>query len=201
MISTVASLLVDRRAQQQRAKENSPAPAETQPKIEECCDQRDVVKRRRYALHQIPAEDGDLAMAYRYWDSLRQDGLLPARRDIDIVKLRPLASKLHLVDVYGDDQPRFRFRLYGSGIPLDGFRNYTSLEIEDYPSQAYSRSLIEDYSAVSFTGVPCYQHVVARIDFIGHSYSRLIAPLADDGRRVNALMVCIRLRGFDDLTV
>lgn len=169
--------------------------------VAEIADGRDIVKRRRFALEKIPPEDADLTAAWRYWESLRKQGLLPSRKDIDVLKLRPLASKIHLVDVSRDDPPRFRFRLYGSGIPLDSFRNYKDLVIDDYPSEAYRTALKEDYNAVYFTGVPCYQQVVARIDYVGHSYSRLIAPLADDGRRVDTLMVCIRLRKFDDLTV
>ena len=167
----------------------------------EIADGRDIVKRRRFALEKIPSEDADLTAAWRYWESLRKDGLLPSRKDIDILKLRPLASKIHLVDVSADDPPRFRYRLYGSGIPLDSFRNHTNMVLDEYPSEAYRQATIQDYEAVCFTGVPSYQQVVARIDYISHGYSRLIAPLAENGRRVDTLMVCIRLRKFDDFTI
>ena len=55
--------------------------------------------------------------------------------------------------------------------------------------------------SVCFTGVPCYQHIVALIDFIQYSYSRLIVPMATDGRAVDGLIICINARKFPDFTI
>jgi hypothetical protein len=49
--------------------------------------------------------------------------------------------------------------------------------------------------------VPCYQHIVALIDFIQYSYSRLILPMATDGRAVDGLIICINARKFPDFTI
>ena len=44
-------------------------------------------------------------------------------------------------------------------------------------------------------------NIIAMVDHVKYSYSRLILPLADDGRRVNMLLVCINDRMFDDFSL
>ncbi len=41
--------------------------------------------------------------------------------------------------------------------------------------------------------------IAARLDFLTHSYARLILPFAKDGRRVDQLYVCSTLTKFPDL--
>jgi len=164
-------------------------------------DERDVVKRRRLSLSDIPPEDQKLLDAYRYWQSKRVNNLLPARKEIDILNLRPVLGRTHLIDVRTDNPADYRIKLYGSMVPIGRGRDLTNLPIGQYPSRAYSRALIEDYQQVCLTGVPCYQQVVASLDFVPYSYGRLILPLADDGRRVDTLLVCINPRKFTDLAV
>lgn len=179
----------------------SPTTSPESSDVDEIVDLPDVVKRRRMPIAQIAPEDEKLRHAHAYWTSKRKGGLLPARRDIDILELRPLLGTMHLVDVVDGDPANFRFRVYGSSIPLDSSHNYTNSAIGDYPSPAYRRSLMEDYGAVAFTGTPNYQHIVALINYLPHSYSRLILPLADDGRRVDVLWTCVQMRQFQDLSL
>jgi hypothetical protein len=73
--------------------------------------------------------------------------------------------------------------------------------VEKYASKTMRDATIEDYQSVCFTGVPCYQHIVALIDFIQYSYSRLILPMATDGRAVDGLIICINARKFPDFTI
>ena len=167
--------------------------------LQEIADDRDVVKRRRMSVEDIPQTDRVLSEALVYWQSLRSEGLLPARRDVDVLELRPLVGNLHLVDV-GNGPSDIRFGLYGTRVPLQNFQDFTGKGPGMVGSAVYSQSVMEDYQAVQATGTPCYQHIVARIDYILHSYARLILPLADDGRHVNKLLVCINKREFDDLT-
>ncbi len=158
----------------------------------------DVVKRRRLALDQIPSEDAKLAGAHRYWESKRRDGLLPARRDLDVLDLRPLVGGIHLIDVTAEDPARFSFVLRGTALPDDIDRKVVTATVGSIASETYRQTLIEDYGAAAFSGVPSYHQVVAMIDCVRHSYSRLILPLAEDRRRVNVLMVCVNPRRFAD---
>jgi len=162
----------------------------------------DQVIRRRMPTAQFISGDEKLKLMFDYWQSRRMNGLLPARRDVDILDLRPMVGGIHLLDASASDPSRFVFRVYGSiGSRLNNGYNYTNTTIGEYPSEAYRLALIEDYGAVAFTGTAAYHHVVALLDFIKYSYSRLILPLADDGRHVNMLMVGIVKRTFDDLRV
>ncbi len=164
-------------------------------------DAADVVKRRRLPLTGFAPEDAKLLEAYGYWESRRRDGLLPARKDIDVLDLRPLMGWMHLVDTSDKDPNNYSFRLFGSSVRMDGSRNYQNLRIGDYYSKPYRETLIEDYGSVVFTGVPALHQVVALLNYLKYSYVRLILPLADDGRTVNMLLVCINKRTFTDFAV
>lgn len=146
--------------------------------------------------------DEKLKFMFEYWMSKRQGGLLPTRRDIDILDLRPMVGGIHMIDASAKDPSQFVFRVYASvGNRMNNGENYAGRAISDHPSEAYRRMVIEDYGAVAFTGTPAYHHVVALLDFIKYSYSRLVLPLADDGRQVNMLMTGVVKRRFDDLQV
>lgn len=161
----------------------------------------DVIRRRNVPCSRIPDADHKLRAAYQYWQGKRKDGLLPARRDMDILDLKALMGHMHVVDVADREPADYRYRLFASNVPLDRFKNYTNMRLGDYPSEAYRRTVMEDYLACVTTGVPLYQQIVASIDYVSYSYSRLLLPVADDGRKVNMLFACSNDRKFDDLTV
>ena len=75
------------------------------------------------------------------------------------------------------------------------------MRVGDLPSTPYKSALIEDYSSVAWSGTPLYQHVLAQVQSIRYSYSRLLLPLAEDGRKVNILIICTRDRVFPDFTL
>jgi hypothetical protein len=159
----------------------------------------DVVKRRRLPLSEIAPEDTKLSQALAYWQSKRRSDLLPSRKDIDIVDLRPLIGFMHVVDVVDAAAGHFKFRLHGTRVRLG--QSFSENSVEKYSSKTMRDATIEDYQSVCFTGVPCYQHIVALIDFIQYSYSRLILPMATDGRTVDGLIICINARKFSDFTI
>jgi PAS domain len=162
-------------------------------------DAADVVRRRRLPLSEFAGEDDKLAEALAYWQSKRQNGMLPSRRDIDVVDLRPLIGFMHLVDVVDAAAGQFRFRLHGTRVRIG--QSFSDHVVENISSKAMRDAAVEDYQSVCFTGVPCYQHIVALVDFIQYSYSRLILPMASDGRTVDALMICINARKFSDFSI
>jgi len=145
--------------------------------------------------------DPELNLVFEYWNSCRRDGLLPRRKDIDVLQLKPVLGHTHLLDVSAQDPADYRYRLYGSKVRFDRFRNLTNTRVGDVPSPLYKKTLIEDYSSVTWSGTPLYHHMVVRVQSIRYSYSRLLLPLAEDGRKVNMLIVCTRDRVFPDLSV
>ncbi|MCC7046353.1 MAG: PAS domain-containing protein [Alphaproteobacteria bacterium] len=160
----------------------------------------DIVLRRPQPIASLPATDPELNIVYEYWNSCRRDGLLPRRKDIDVLQLKPVLGHMHIVDVTAQDPSDYRYRLYGSKVRLNRFSNYTNTRLGDLPSLPYRNALIDDYSAVAWSGTPLYQNVVARLQSIRYSYSRLLLPLAEDGRRVNMLIVSTHDRVFPDFT-
>ncbi len=161
----------------------------------------DIVVRRTQPLAILQAEDPDLNVVFEYWRSCSREGLLPQRKDIDVLQLKPVLGHTHLVDVTAQDPMDYRYRLYGSKVRLNRFRNYTNQRVGDLPSAPYRKTVIEDYSSVVWSGTPLYQNIVARLQSIRYSYSRLLLPLAEDGRKVNMLIICTRDRPFVDLSV
>ena len=161
----------------------------------------DVVHRRAYALDQIPVEDNALAQAHALWSRRRSYGLLPARHDIDLTQIRLLVQALHLVDTGALLAEDYLCRFDAALSVPDPPAAIEDLRLGDVKPAAYRQSVMEDYRTVVLTGVPAFHLVAGRIDGAHHDYSRLILPLADDGRRVTALIVCTNSRIFEDFSI
>lgn len=159
----------------------------------------DRVIRRRVSLWEPePPKQKALMELYRQWEALRPADLIPARKDFDILKLRAVMGMTCVIDVGPQDPMDFLVRLYGSQIPLPDNMSGRRLA-EMHTSQVYREMLAQDYSAARDIGVPIYHDVVASIDYITHSYARLILPFAADGRTVDQLIVCSVITKFPDL--
>ena len=158
----------------------------------------DTVTRRRLPLSEFAPQDQKLGEAYAYWQSKRRDGLLPSRRDIDILDLRPLMGWTHLVDTTSSTPAEYRYRLVGTAVRIEATQDFKDFRLGDYPSKIYRDSLLEDYGAVVFSGVPSLHHIVAVINYVSYNYTRLILPMADDWRHVDSLMVCVNRRSPKD---
>ncbi len=158
----------------------------------------DKVHRRRVSLWESPAHANETLMSlYRYWESLRPDGMLPRRAAFDLTRLRQVMGMTCVVDVTADDPNDYYVRLFGSEIPLDS--DMSKQRIGDQPSPVYRDMLAEDYKAAREIGAPLYHEVAARIGRKRHSYARLILPFAEDGRTVNQLIVSSVHQKFPDL--
>lgn len=157
----------------------------------------DSILRRRVSLWDAePPKNETLMALYRYWESLRPEGLLPARAEFDLAKLKPVMGMASVVDVDVEDPLDYCIRLQGASIP---HTDLSKQRIRDIPSAAYRDMLSKDYRAAKEIGTPAYYEVVARLDYLPHSYARLILPFAKDGRRVNQLLVCSVHVKFPDL--
>jgi hypothetical protein len=157
----------------------------------------DIVHRRAYALDRIPAEDLALAQAHALWSRQRNCGLLPAQRDIDVSAIGSLVHALHLVDTaapLAEDYLCHFDVAAASSDPAD-------LRLADVKPAAYRQAVMEDYRTVVLTGVPAFHYVAGNFDGASHNYSRLILPLADDGRRVSSLIVCTSTQVFEDFSI
>jgi hypothetical protein len=161
--------------------------------------QRDRVIRRRLSLWETDPPKNEILMSlYRYWESLRPTGLIPARKEFDIVRLKPVMGLASVVEVNDKAPMDFRFRLHGTDVHLPKDLSNRTLAEMSY-SQVYREMLAQDYEAAREIGVPLYHEVAALIDYVTHSYARLILPFATDHRNVDQLIVCSVLQEFPDL--
>jgi len=127
---------------------------------------------------------------FDYWRSKATAGALPSRRSIDPVEIHDLLPWLILFDVtWSEGEPRFRFRLVGTGCVERYGRNASGQWFEEtYEGETLLRQS-RTYAEVARTGVPHLSRPrfpVSDREFV--TYDRLILPLADDGRSVDALV-------------
>jgi hypothetical protein len=125
---------------------------------------------------------------YAYWDVKRAVRRMPARADIDPSEIRSLLPHFTLVEVV---EGRFRFRLVGTAV-TDAFgRDPTGTFIgSNVTPLIFAVALISAYERVRETGDPIFTAGDYRAPSgLTHAVSRLLVPLADDGRTVNMIAV------------
>ena len=161
--------------------------------------QRDRVIRRRLPLWEPePPKLPVLMDLYRYWESLRPTGMIPSRQKFDVLKLKPVMGTTAIVEVDESNPDNFRFRLFGTQIPLPmTLSNRTLGAVRE--SEPYFKMVAQDYIAARDIGTPLYHEVVALLRYVTHSYARLILPFAADGRNVNQLVVSSVRQDFPEL--
>lgn len=103
-----------------------------------------------------------------------------------------------VVDVDDHDPHNFRLRLYPTNLHLPGTMANRTLAEMEY-SEMYREALMQDYAAARDVGAPLYHEIVAMLDYVTHSYARLILPFAADGRTVNQLVVSSVRQDFPNL--
>jgi hypothetical protein len=161
----------------------------------------DICRRRAYALDRIPAEDSALTQAHGLWSRQRTCGLLPACRDIDVAAIGSLVDALHLVDTSATSPEQYHCRFDVAAIVPMPSSDVADLRLADVKPAVYRQAVMEDYRTVVLTGVPAFHHIAGKFNGASHDYSRLILPLADDGRRVTSLIVCTNSRVFEDFSI
>ncbi|MDP6831067.1 MAG: PAS domain-containing protein [Alphaproteobacteria bacterium] len=140
--------------------------------------------------------DDALQQALDYWQRLRGERNMPARKDLNPADIPRLLPKLMLADVSDPEadskDPHIRFRLVGTevvgryGSELTGHR----LSEIDYGSRA------DDVAALYRRAIDCAKPQFARIEF-WQDHDRLIRtehlllPLSDDGTNVNMILVAV----------
>ena len=127
---------------------------------------------------------------FDYWSSRVVDGRIPSRDDIDPVEFRNVIPWVLLLDVLRDaSAPRFRFRLFGTGLVKRAGRDLTGWFLEDaFPDQQ---------QAYFFEAIDLVMSTTNPVGYLGHSMIEgrefiqivgLLLPLAADGRNVDMIM-------------
>jgi hypothetical protein len=158
----------------------------------------DSSKRLCLPLDAISPEDEWFARLLGIWRDARVGWRLPASESLDPLGALHIARGwAHIVETRDANPAGYRFRLWGSAIPY--VRGRSNLTLGQMPQRSMREDAIEDYWEVVSTGVPNYQLIHRFEDDLVLSYSRLLLPLAADGRQVDQLLVLINERRLREL--
>lgn len=149
-------------------------------------------------LASISAGDEWLGRLLECWGSARRGRRLPSSESLDSLELLNIArGRAHIVDTRGSNPAGYRFRLWGAVNSYgDGYSNRT---LGEMPAGLMRDEAIVDYRQAVATGIPLY-HLISHVErSLSYSYARLLLPLAQDGRRVDRLIVLINERHLPEL--
>ena len=129
-----------------------------------------------------------LYQLWAYWRAQRKGLRLPARHDIDPVEIPALLPHLQFVERVEDGE--FRYRLTGGAV-VDGFGvNPTGKLIRDVLPPARLAVARRHYSKVWDSARPIWsRNRYEAASGLEQIVTRIILPLADDGKAVNALLL------------
>ena len=150
-------------------------------------------------LDAIAGDDGWLGQVLSFWGSARRGRRLPSNESLDSLELLNIAcGRAHIVDTANSNPSGYRFRLWGT-VNSYG-HGYANRALGEMPEGLMRDDAIQDYRAVVLSGAPNY-HLISIVEHeIPFSYARLLLPLAQDGRRVDRLIVLINERALPELT-
>ena len=131
----------------------------------------------------------DLRRLYDYWDSRRAGRRYPARSDLDPVEFSFALGNVTLIDVLYEPL-RFRFRLMGGLQAQRVGQDMTGKMVDDMPAGYYRDLVLKAYREAIETGQPNLQTYEQVIEGKPRQFEVLRLPLAEDGQKVNMLLLC-----------
>lgn len=144
----------------------------------------EVKSDRREALETITHPGVRLLLDY--WLERRGARSMPSRADVDPIDLRDLLGRMHLLDVLGPRQ--FRYRVYGSRITNPDVRDMTGRTTMDYDDKAFAELVTTHLQECVDERAPVYRHIVGQLQDAPYEYYRLTLPLSADDRSVDMLI-------------
>ncbi len=101
------------------------------------------------------------------------------------------------MDTDNSNPAAYRFRLWGAVNSYGG--GYANRSLGEMPDGLMRDDAIEDYRRVVAAAAPSYQLIDIVENGLSYSYARLLLQLAQDGRRVDRLIVLINERSLPEL--
>ncbi|HET6161122.1 MAG TPA: PAS domain-containing protein [Dongiaceae bacterium] len=139
-------------------------------------------------LHDpVEIHDTRLLGLFGYWLDKCQGRIMPARRDIDPIEMKPWLGSLLLVE-FPADPMQYRIRVDGVNIVQFYGKSREGKGVEAMTSDEERRIVLPQYLTVLERKQPAYyeSHFVAS-DGVLTSQHKLL-PLSDDGERVNMIL-------------
>jgi hypothetical protein len=166
------------------------------PQIEVRAGDRSI--RLPKPLDAIATDDDWLGRLLSFWGSARKGRRLPSTESLDSLELLNIArGRAHIVETLSSNPNGYRFRLWGAVNSYGG--GYANRALGEMPQGLMREDAIEDYRRVVATGTPAYHLINIVENELSYSYSRLLLPMAQDGRRVDRLIALINERRLPEL--
>jgi hypothetical protein len=135
--------------------------------------------------------DPRLLALFQFWHGRLNGRRMPAGADLAPVDMARWSDNLMLVDLPGDLLD-FRIRWLGTNVVAMFGAPRAGTGIEAMTSEGERSSVIPQYRVVVDTGVPAYYETEVELSNRGLVDQRkLLLPLSDDGKRVDAVLACI----------
>ncbi len=128
-----------------------------------------------------------LRRLYRYWLDRKGSRRFPARRDIDPTQFAYVLGDVMLVDVLRDPL-RFRVRVHGTNMALQGRCDLTGKLIDELPIAEYRDYVLRRCAALVQSGDPLAIHYQRMWEWRLCRYEALWLPFADDDSQVSMLL-------------
>jgi len=136
----------------------------------------------------VEIRDVRLLGLFHYWRGKCRGRIMPARRDIDPIEMKPWLGNLLLVE-FPADPMQYRVRLDGVNIVQFYGTSRERKGIEAMTSEEERRIVLPQYMIVLEQKQPAYyesEFVISEGTF-GHQ-RKLLLPLSEDGERVNMIL-------------
>jgi len=131
--------------------------------------------------------DDRLRRLYRYWLDRKGNRRFPCRRDIDPAHFTYVLGDVMLVDVLRDPL-RFRVRVHGTNMALQGRYDLTGKLIDDLPIAEYRDYVLQRCAGLVRNGKPLAVRYERVWELRPCRYEALWLPLSDDETNVTALL-------------
>jgi len=138
---------------------------------------------------QLPIDaldDDRLVRLFEYWTIRKGDRRMPSRSDIDPLDLKEHMGQLHLIDVLGPED--FRYRIHGSRVTNPDLTDMTGKSASDYHDTAFASMTTRHYQSCVDAKAPVFHHIVGEIQLHRYEYKRLSLPLSKEGTVVNMIL-------------
>lgn len=138
---------------------------------------------------QLPIEaldDERLVRLFEYWTKKKGHRPMPGRSDIDPLDLKEHMGQLHLIDVLGPEN--FRYRIYGSRVTNPDSTDMTGKSASDYQDTAFASMTTRHYQICVDARAPVFHHIVGEIQLHRYEFKRLCLPLSNQGTAVNMIL-------------
>jgi hypothetical protein len=136
----------------------------------------------------IEIRDARLRGLFSYWGSKLQGGIMPARRDIDPVEMKPWLGNLMLIE-FPADPMQYRVRLDGVNLQQFYGKSREGRGVEVMTSEEERRIVLPQYLIVLEREQPAYYETeFVTSESVLTSQRKLLLPLSDDGDRVNMIL-------------